>query len=86
MHLFALTSKVWPILGKNPNCGFYDPCLMAKGGLGVKLNGFLDSLYIVLYPSIIHFYALKSIVREILYKNPNSGFNDPCFGAKRVGG
>ena len=54
--------------------------------MGVKLNGFLDSLYIVLYPSIIHFLALKSIVREILDKNTNSGFDDPCFSAKEVGG
>ena len=52
---------------------------MAKGGLGVKLNGFLDSLYIVLYPPIIHLFALKSIARELLDKNPNSGFDDPHF-------
>ena len=49
-------------------------------GLGSEaLNGFLDSLYIVLYPPIIHLFALKSIARELLDKNPNSGFDDPHF-------
>ena len=54
-------------------------------GLGAEaLNGFLDSLYIFLYPPIVHLFPLKSIARELLDKNPH--LMTPIFRAKGVGG
>ena len=73
-------SKPWVLLSLFKGYG-------GRVGLGAEeLNGFLDSLYIVLYPPIIHLFALKSIARELLDKNPHSGFDDPHFRAKGGGG
>ena len=63
----AIKATIKEIKAKTQNWLFYDPSLTHKwgGGRGVKLNGYLDSPYVLSQYLLIHSEAIKATIKEI---------------------
>ena len=66
IHSEAIKGTIKEIYkAKTQNQLFYDPSLTHKGGLGVKLTGYLDSPHMLSQYLLIHSEAIKATIKEI---------------------
>ena len=81
----AIKATIKKIKAKTQNRLFYDPSLTHKGGLGVKLTGYLDSPYMLSQYLLIYSEAIKATIKEIKAKTQNRLFYDPSLTHKGGG-